>query len=94
MSSVYSCELDHSTLLENAMSITSTTAGARYPTTPRVAFAPSFRRILARFVRVIARERRIRRDTRQLMTMSDHMLKDIGLTRSQIGYAVRFGRLG
>jgi uncharacterized protein YjiS (DUF1127 family) len=76
------------------MSITSTTAEARYPTTPRAAGAPWAGRILARFVRVIASERRIRRDTRQLMTMSDHMLKDIGLTRSQIGYAVRFGRLG
>jgi uncharacterized protein YjiS (DUF1127 family) len=76
------------------MSITSTTAGACYPTPPRAAFAPSFGRILVPFVRAIARERRIRRDTRQLMTMSDHMLKDIGLTRSQIGYAVRFGRLG
>jgi uncharacterized protein YjiS (DUF1127 family) len=64
------------------------------PTLPRAAFASSFARILARVVQFLAKELRIRRDTRQLMNMSDHMLKDIGLTRSQIGYAVRFGRLG
>jgi uncharacterized protein YjiS (DUF1127 family) len=76
------------------MSITSTTYGARYPTPPRAAFATPVARILARLVQFLAKELRIRRDRRQLMNMSDHMLKDIGLTRSQIGYAVRFGRLG
>lgn len=94
MSSVYGCQIDDSTLLETSMTVTSTTGGARYDTPPREAFAPSLARILVRMVRAIAREHRIRRDTRELMTMSDHMLKDIGLTRSQIGYAVRFGRLG
>jgi len=75
------------------MTVTSTTGGARYKAPPRDAFAPSFTRILMRIVRAIAREHRIRRDTRELMAMSDHMLKDIGLTRSQIVYAVRFGRV-
>jgi uncharacterized protein YjiS (DUF1127 family) len=40
----------------------------------------------------VANEFRIRRDTRQLMAMSDEMLKDIGLTRAEIGGAVRYGR--
>jgi uncharacterized protein YjiS (DUF1127 family) len=40
----------------------------------------------------IAQELRIRRDTRHLMLMSDQMLKDIGLTRAEIGRAVRYGR--
>jgi uncharacterized protein YjiS (DUF1127 family) len=94
MSPVYECRIDDSTLLGTSMTITSTTGGARYKAPPRDAFAPSFARILMRFVRAIAREHRIRRDTRDLMTMSDHLLKDIGLTRSQVRYAVRFGRLG
>ena len=48
--------------------------------------------VAARCVRASAQERRIRRDTRELMAMSDHMLKDIGLTRAEIGSAVRYGR--
>jgi uncharacterized protein YjiS (DUF1127 family) len=93
MSPAYKCRIDDSTLLETSMTVTSTTGGARYETPARDAFAPSFARILVRIVRAMAREHRIRRDTRELMTMSDHLLKDIGLTRSQIGYAVRFGRV-
>jgi uncharacterized protein YjiS (DUF1127 family) len=46
----------------------------------------------ARSARALASEVRIRRDRRQLMLMSDHMLKDIGLTRAQIDRAVRYGR--
>jgi uncharacterized protein YjiS (DUF1127 family) len=46
----------------------------------------------ARCVHSLADELRIRRDTRQLMAMSDEMLKDIGLTRAAIGGAVRYGR--
>jgi uncharacterized protein YjiS (DUF1127 family) len=89
----YGCRIDDSTLLETSMTVTSTTGGVRYETPPRDAFAPSIARILVRIVRAIAWELRIRRDTRELMTMSDYLLKDIGLTRSQIGYAVRFGRV-
>jgi uncharacterized protein YjiS (DUF1127 family) len=48
--------------------------------------------VAARCARAIAEEVRIRRDTRQLMLMSDGMLKDIGLTRAQIDRAVRYGR--
>ena len=40
----------------------------------------------------IADELRVRRDMRQLMTMDDDMLKDIGLTRADVGSAVRYGR--
>jgi uncharacterized protein YjiS (DUF1127 family) len=35
-----------------------------------------------------------RRDVAHLQTMSDRMLADIGLTRSEIEYAVWFGRHG
>ena len=48
--------------------------------------------VAARCARAIAQEVRIRRDTRELMAMSDHMLKDIGLRRVEIGSAVRYGR--
>jgi uncharacterized protein YjiS (DUF1127 family) len=51
-----------------------------------------FGAVAARCVRAIADEVRIRRDTRQLMLMSDEMLKDIGLSRAQIDRAVRYGR--
>ena len=43
-------------------------------------------------VAAIAKELRIRRDMRQLAAMDDHMLKDIGLRRSEIEYCVRYGR--
>ena len=42
--------------------------------------------------RRIAEELRIRRDMRELRAMDDCMLKDIGLTRADIGSAVRYGR--
>ena len=48
--------------------------------------------VAVRTARAIAQELRVRRDRRHLMAMSDHMLKDIGLTRAEIGGAVRYGR--
>jgi uncharacterized protein YjiS (DUF1127 family) len=52
--------------------------------------------VVARFVAwiavAIADELRIRRDMRQLRAMNESMLKDIGLTRADIGTAVRSGR--
>jgi uncharacterized protein YjiS (DUF1127 family) len=55
-------------------------------------FAAWLSRVAPRAVRTFAQELRIRRDTRQLMAMSDRMLKDIGLSRAEIGGAVRYGR--
>jgi uncharacterized protein YjiS (DUF1127 family) len=49
-------------------------------------------RVVARIATAIADELRIRRDMRQLRAMDDHMLKDIGLTRAEIGSAVGYGR--
>jgi uncharacterized protein YjiS (DUF1127 family) len=52
--------------------------------------------VVARFVAwiaaAIADELRIRRDMRQLRAMDNGMLNDIGLTRADIGPAVRYGR--
>ena len=48
--------------------------------------------IVAGIVAAIAEELRIRRDMRELRAMDDCMLKDIGLTRADIGSAVRYGR--
>jgi uncharacterized protein YjiS (DUF1127 family) len=53
---------------------------------------PAPRGLVASIARAIAQELRIRRDMRQLRAMDDHMLKDIGLTRAEIGSAVRYGR--
>jgi uncharacterized protein YjiS (DUF1127 family) len=47
-------------------------------------------RFVARIAAAIADELRIRRDMRQLRTMDDSMLNDIGLTRADIGTAVRY----
>jgi uncharacterized protein YjiS (DUF1127 family) len=49
---------------------------------------------LAWLTAAIANELRIRRDMRQLAAMDEHMLKDIGLRRSEIEYCVRYGRDG
>jgi uncharacterized protein YjiS (DUF1127 family) len=49
-------------------------------------------RFVAWIAAAIADELRIRRDMRQLRAMDESMLKDIGLTRADIGPAVRHGR--
>jgi uncharacterized protein YjiS (DUF1127 family) len=49
-------------------------------------------RFVARIAAAISNELRIRRDMRQLRAMDDGMLNDIGLTRADIGTAVRYGR--
>jgi uncharacterized protein YjiS (DUF1127 family) len=48
--------------------------------------------VAERAAHAVAQEVRIRRDTRHLMLMSDRMLEDVGLTRAEIGGAVRYGR--
>lgn len=68
---------------------------------PRPRQAPLFDACLAVAARgvawliaAIADELRIRRDTRQLAAMDDHMLKDIGLRRCEIECCVWYGRDG
>jgi uncharacterized protein YjiS (DUF1127 family) len=58
------------------------------------AFLAAVVRGMAWVIAAIADELRIRRDLRQLAGMDDHMLKDIGLRRSEIEYCVRYGRHG
>jgi uncharacterized protein YjiS (DUF1127 family) len=59
---------------------------------PRKGPAGFVTRVVARIAAAVAEELRIRRDMRQLRAMDDHMLKDIGLTRLDVGSAVRYGR--
>ena len=40
----------------------------------------------------IERQRRLRRDINLLMSLDDHALADIGLTRGEVFYAARYGR--
>lgn len=42
----------------------------------------------------VAREIRVRRDMRRLAEFDEHMLRDIGIGRSEIEGAVRYGRDG
>jgi uncharacterized protein YjiS (DUF1127 family) len=48
-------------------------------------------RFVAWIAAAIAEELRIRRDMRQLRAMDESMLRDIGLTRADIGTTVRYG---
>ena len=47
-------------------------------------------RSAAHAVQAMARKHRKQRDMRQLMSMSEHRLSDIGLSRAEIGNAVLF----
>ncbi len=40
----------------------------------------------------LAHAARLRRDMRRLSTFDDHILRDIGISRSEVEPAVRFGR--
>lgn len=50
------------------------------------------RAALVRVLGALARAYRMRRDTRQLLALSDHMLSDMGIGRGEIGQAVQVGR--
>lgn len=54
--------------------------------------ADYLRRRLAEIGESIARDRDVRESIEHLETMSDAQLRDIGITRADIGDAVRFGR--
>jgi uncharacterized protein YjiS (DUF1127 family) len=47
---------------------------------------------LVGLIQALARELELRRAMRELATLDDYMLHDIGLTRSDIEREVRFGR--
>jgi uncharacterized protein YjiS (DUF1127 family) len=47
---------------------------------------------LSRLIMAVLREYRARRANRHLLALSDHTLKDIGLTRDEVARAVRLGR--
>jgi uncharacterized protein YjiS (DUF1127 family) len=55
-------------------------------------WATTLTRAIRRTVSGLGRERRIRSDIGALMTFDDRLLKDIGISRSDIEYVVRYGR--
>lgn len=59
------------------------------PRRTRHAFAAGFPALIARRV---TRYLRIRRDRRLLQAMPDYLLADIGISRSEIDRATRYGR--
>lgn len=58
------------------------------PATSASARAP----LAARLVAALARACRVRRDTRELVALTNHTLHDLGLGRGEIENAVRLGR--
>ena len=58
--------------------------------------SPGLIRRIGAFVRSLAsdiqRRHRLRKDLKHLQSMSDRMLDDIGISRSEIEWVVRFGR--
>jgi uncharacterized protein YjiS (DUF1127 family) len=46
---------------------------------------------LARLIAAVLREHRARRTMRQLMELNNHLLRDIGLSRGEIGAIAEFG---
>ena len=85
-------ELPPGKRMETTMASKPITHQADLTTSASYGFAASLARTLAALARAIAQEVRIRRDKRALLAMSDRMLKDIGLTRAEIGGAVLYGR--
>lgn len=55
-------------------------------------WAAALARPIKRGLAWIAFRRQLRRDMRELMTLDDRTLRDIGLRRSEISSAVRCGR--
>ena len=77
------------------MSITQQEVAAAQPlgaSTARQSLADVATQVIARIAAAISYELRIRRDMRQLMAMDQHMLRDIGLARADIGGCVRYGQ--
>jgi uncharacterized protein YjiS (DUF1127 family) len=48
--------------------------------------------MVAQLAAGLAQRMRLRRDMRKLEEMDDRLLRDIGLSRAQIGWAVHYGR--
>jgi uncharacterized protein YjiS (DUF1127 family) len=59
----------------------------------KTAFGFVVAKAIARCLAWIRCQRRTRRGYRQLIALDDYMLADMGLTRDQVGYAVRHGGL-
>jgi uncharacterized protein YjiS (DUF1127 family) len=55
--------------------------------------ASSLKSLLDRLLRSLARERQARRALREMAMLDDRVLADIGLDRSSIGFAARYGRV-
>jgi uncharacterized protein YjiS (DUF1127 family) len=54
---------------------------------------PTLSRAVRRRIAQLAERRRLRRDTHALLALDDRMLADVGLGRSDVEFAVRYGRL-
>jgi uncharacterized protein YjiS (DUF1127 family) len=47
---------------------------------------------MGRWIARIRKERRIRRGIEEMMALDDRMLRDIGVSRSDVEYVARYGR--
>jgi uncharacterized protein YjiS (DUF1127 family) len=74
---------------ERIVSNMSVSYPARQACAPETTAGPSW---LTRLARAVVDEYRIRRASRELHGLGEHMLRDVGLDPGGIPYAVRFGR--
>lgn len=71
------------------------TVGSRASWVARLRLDAWLRRLMTavrRWAAWLEAERRIRRNTEALMSLDDRMLADIGVSRSELAYIVRYGR--
>jgi uncharacterized protein YjiS (DUF1127 family) len=78
--------------MQKAVSHPTDHPGALSPSAARALVFQSLTSSIRRLVATLGERRRLRRAERDLETLDDHMLRDIGIGRSEIRRAVRSGR--
>ena len=78
--------------MQKAVSRATDDAAALLPSATRTLAFQSLASSIRSLFAGLRAQRRLRRAERELETFDDHMLRDIGIGRSEIGHVVRNGR--